>query len=140
MSFQDGQKYAAECVSAKLTASPKTGTEGIELRFQTEEGTTEDTLWLTDKTIDQVDRVLKILGVDPENFNPLNGDLDLLLGGRCILKMGAEEFKGKTKIRVHWIDPLEVPINRERVAAFFNRQKQKVPVAATAPDNDDIPF
>jgi hypothetical protein len=140
MAFEDGGKYVAECIAAELTSSPTTGNDGIELTFQTEEGITTHTLWLTEKNRDQVYRTLSALGVpDPTHFDPLEGDLSLICGASCVLIMGAEEYNGKTRMRVRWINR-KAPVKRESVAAYFRRQNQKAPVAATGPDDDDIPF
>jgi hypothetical protein len=140
MPFQDGRKYAAECISAELTQSPTKGTPGIELGFRTDEGNTHHTLWLTDKTREQLHRALRALGIlDPESFNPLHGDLSLLVGATCSLKMGAEQYGGETTIRVQWINPPRVPVARERVAAYFGKRHQTSPVPAEVSD-DDVPF
>jgi hypothetical protein len=138
--FEAGRKYAAQCISAELTQSRK-GTPAIELRFRTDEGTAQYDLWLTDNNWGQVFRVLNALGVvDAETFDPLNGDLSLLVGAPCTLKMAAEEFNGETRIVVKWIDPPRVPVDRERVAAYFGKREQTPPVPAGEPDDDDVPF
>jgi hypothetical protein len=124
MPFEDGQKYAAECISAELTQS-QNGTEGIELLFRAGEGTTPYTLWLTEQNRQQVNRVLENLGADPSNFDPLDGDLSMLVGAHCTLTMGSQEYMGKTRMRVRWIDPPKASVKLERVAAYFSGGRKK---------------
>jgi hypothetical protein len=142
MPFEEGKQYPAECVSAELMDSPRTGTQGIELEFHTVEGNAQYILWLTNRNRDQVNRTLSILGVsNPSDFlqRPDDDDLARLVGAHCNLKMGADKYKGKTTVCVKYINSSKTAVDRERAAAFF-RNGSETAVTASEPDDDDVPF
>jgi hypothetical protein len=143
MAFEDGRKYPAVCVAAEFTQSLKVGTEGIELTFNTDEGTTTHTLWLTDKNRPQVYRSLAALGIaDPTAFDLAGEDLQQLVGRKCSLKMGADEYQGKSRIVVQWINSPTSSVELQKAARFFpHAGKKAVAVAVTLEvTDDDVPF
>jgi hypothetical protein len=149
MTFTDGQRYAAEVVAADLITSSRTGTEGIELRFDTEEGSTTHVLWLTERNRENVWRALAALGIqDASRFHPVR-DMEQLIGARCTLTMGNEEYRGKTSVRVQWINPLRAAATadaRQRAMAFFGHETAAAVALGTedrviaVDDDDDVPF
>jgi hypothetical protein len=145
MAFTDGQRYAAEVIAADLITSSHTGTEGIELQLNTEEGQTTHVLWLTEKNRDNVWRSLEALGVkDASRFHPVHG-MEQLIGAHCTLTMREEEYRGRTRVRVRWINQRHAAVTDsavDRALRFFGHETDAATLVADGRSivDDDIPF
>jgi hypothetical protein len=138
MAFIADQRYEATVKSARISYS-KNGNSGIEITFDTPEGQTVHTLWLTPPNYENVCRSLDALGIeDPTHFHAIK-DIPLLTGARCTLVMGEEQYMGKIKIRVKWINSLRPEASADVLAkalAFFGHGAN----GGEEPEDPECPF
>lgn len=151
MAIEAGKKYDATVASACLTCSASKGTPGILIVFETDAGEIEDTIWMTHKTADRAKKTLGLLGADPEKLisrTYLENIGVVLTGHECEITTTSEEYNGKTRVRVQWVNERGSPglTGDElsgRVAYLFGGPK---PVAIPQPkkqeavDDTDVPF
>lgn len=106
MPIEADQSYDA-VVTAARTSESESGTPGIFLAFETSAGDITHTLYVTEKTRESVVRSLGNLGIqedalasdefweDPGQF---------LVNAECSIKTAEDEYKGKTRVVVRWIN------------------------------------
>jgi hypothetical protein len=146
MALQAGKRYNVEIVSANLTESQNTGSPGIEVHFECEEGTIDHTFWLTEKSKKYVKKDLKTLGLEEDSLESTTfmDNIDTAMSGqKCSILTYEDEYNGKKKLKVKYINkPLvaggEAPLAK-RAASFFSG-KPDAPNAAVQITDDDVPF
>jgi hypothetical protein len=86
----------------------KNGSAGLRLTLIVDEGPeegakTEYTGWLTPAAEDRtITTFAKVFGIDI-----VNGDIDSLIGRRARVSVEMEEYDGKIRAKVAWLNPLE---------------------------------
>lgn len=139
MPFKAEREYVVRCTTAQLVSSSQKGTPGIWLGLHNEEeGDIEHTLWLSPKTKDQVEKVLReAFGVSPEKLKRPDffEQIDFYLASKEVqITTKAETYNGKERIRVQWINPVgEAPADQASIA----RNAASLWSGAT---DEDIPF
>ena len=147
MAVDSGQTYNATVGSACLTESVNKGTPGILVVYRTDDGDIEDTIWLTPKTADRARGTLTILGADPKQLASWTylENIGLVVSGHeCEITTVDEEYNGKKRVRVQWVNPRKTAGERGalvgRVAHLFGGPKPKDEPKNQEIKDDDIPF
>lgn len=143
--FEPNRTYNVRVASAYLMESQKK-TAGIELSFHDDiHGEIVHTLWLTPNTAERVRKDLETLGVKEEVYSRdsfLENCGDYLTGKECSITTFEEEYNGKRRVKVQWINKptveSDVPLAK-RAAALLSGK----PVAndhGADLDSSDVPF
>lgn len=151
MAVRPGCKYEAEVVQADLITSTNSGTPGVWLVFQTDDGQIEHTLWISNKSRQSVIANLKKLGMSDAEIASQAGlsNVGAILAGngkRVEIITFEEEYKGKKRTKVQWINEIKAKpspgASPARLAAAILGGKQPVTQSASNKDisDDDIPF
>src|SRR5687767_14239824 len=98
--------YNFTVTSGNLMQSRK-GTHGFQIFLECDEGTTEFTIWLTDGNRNNALDAFKALGVSQRDLASrgfVEHQLPQAIVGRMVYGwMKAEEYNGKSRIKVDWI-------------------------------------
>jgi hypothetical protein len=155
--FPNGN-YRARAVSMALGRSSNKGTDLVAIEFELkQEGYEGQRItkhsYFTEKTIDRTFEELRICGWQSDDLTDTTG-----LGSTEVeLVIEAEEFEGKTRSKVQWVNrpgaiALKAPMSADQAKEFAARMKERA-AAARARSNqnggatgsvgdgaDDIPF
>lgn len=158
MGFVGGMKYLVEVAGAAWITSQNTGSRGLQLDLESEEGGISGMIWVTERSAEVAERQFRALGVSDEQLtdpNYMEYQLPADLLGRSVkIATEEEEYKGRTSVKVKGIYP---PVQETAsgigggVANVFRKYKglpeaNAKPQAAPASDggaaimDDDIPF
>lgn len=145
MSLQPNQKYNATVGFASFIESQNTGTPGINITFECEEGSIDHTIWVTPKSREIAIRDLKTLGIKEEDLKSqvfLENIGTALLGAECSITTYEDEYKGKKKLKVQWINEKRAPASVSAVSRAVSLFGGGVPsqVDAKVVDDSDVPF
>lgn len=147
--FEPNRTYNVRVASAYLMESATKHTPGIELSLEhPEHGTIIHTLWLTSKTVEGVRKSLEAMGIKEDlysrpTFQENCGDY--LSGKECSIQTFEEEYNGKRRVKVQWINKPVTPSAggpaelAKRAAALLSGK----PVAndhGADLDSSDVPF
>jgi len=147
--FESNRDYNVCVRSAYLIESQVKHTPGIELSLEHEDhGTITHTLWLTPKTVEGVRNALAAMGIDEATFSRpsfLENCNNHLAGAQCSINTFEEEYNGKRRVKVQWINPPVTPSAggpaqlAKRAAALLSG-KPAANDHAIELDSSDIPF
>ncbi|HRT94003.1 MAG TPA: DUF669 domain-containing protein [Planctomycetota bacterium] len=103
--------YKCLVVDAELVRSQNDNV-GLNVQFEVLEGDYEGrhvwhSFWLTEKNIPYVKRDLAILGYEAKTASDLMRAKAHLVNKKAILRVGVEEYEGRTRNRVKWFSRLE---------------------------------
>lgn len=126
MPVQAGKTYTATVLNAHLGESQAKGTPALFFQFETPDGEIEHALFITDKTRE---RIVKTMGecfgvtLDQLRSRTFLDNLAATLAGReCSISTVSEEYKGKDRVRVQWMNPKRKEADgnlTKRAAEFF---------------------
>lgn len=152
MAYEANQQYQVSVSGAGLTFSSQ-GRPGLELYFtHPDHGEIKEVLWISEKTQERLEKTLReVFGITPERYeNPLFYEEagSYLSGKPCYITTALDEYQGKTRVRVQWINreakkPAEAidKAKLARKAAEIMRRGRSTAPAASAPfDDGDVPF
>lgn len=150
--------FGAEVVAAALTVAQGTGTEQVAVQFRFMEGADEGStiteyLALSDAALPYTVEKLRTCGWTGDDISVL----DMLVGTRVRLKVVHEDYQGKTRARVRFINPWRElkRLAAEETQGIAARLRSKIaaidaaagngaapvpPAATKNPAEDDIPF
>ena len=152
MPVQPDAKYDATVLVAELReAKPKPGNEHgtayIFIKFQTDDGTVDGVIWLTENTVERATTDLVTLGAEAEKLKTweyLNDIGAAIQGGRCNITTEENEYEGKKSVRVKWINAHRRAGAKtaSRVAQLFGGTAAPEPVSNNRQsiDDSDVPF
>ncbi|RPH38327.1 hypothetical protein EHM92_00150 [bacterium] len=153
MSLKADTKYSGKVAEGSQLYTTQTGTVGYQVMLETEDEQTSFTIWLTEKNRARASKAFETLGVDPENLKSqayLEYQLGVdIVGKEVSFGTKAEEYNGRTTIKVAWIGKKSDPNLARGAASFFGgggkgtgssgpsepSTKQEDPIT-----DDDIPF
>lgn len=151
--FEANRDYNVRVASAYLIESAAKHTPGIELTLENDEaGSIVHTLWLTPKTVESVRKSLENMGVKEEQYSRasfLDNANDYLRGAECSIRTFSEEYNGKSRVKVQWINKPFLPSAggadglAKRAAAMLGGGKTEMtPAQSTArvADDENVPF
>ena len=103
--------YECMVIDAEIVKSQNDNV-GLNVQFQVVKGDHEGrhvyhTFWLTQKNIPYVKRDLAILGYEAKTASDLMKAKGPLMNKKAILRVGQEEYEGRTRNRVKWFSRLE---------------------------------
>lgn len=154
MGLMGGVKYPMTVARAEWITSQNTGSRGLQVDFECDEGGITGVIWCTEKSAAMAERQMKALGATDEQII----DADYLeyqfpveiVGRQAKVETYDDEYKGKTTVKVKAIYPLVTEAGGgigAGVANLFRREKglpeaNAKPKVAPVPDaiEDDIPF
>lgn len=159
MALRADQTYSGHIRSAAAVFSGS-GTPGIQINLECQDGKISHTFWLTEKTVKRVEKTLTEIGCRSEDLYNENGldNIDEILADREVsFTTVSEEYKGDTRIKVQWVNKPRGDSNGKTAASaaasLFSGKKLEAPVAAPAqrpapssapmlPEltDDDVPF
>lgn len=132
------ERYAAKVERPKLTTNDK-GSDGIFVHFNCgTHGNISHTIWLTPARIEYAQKDLNNLGVSTEKLASdefWDNITQWLDGAECEIVIGEEEYNGKTRLKVKFINATvkaASPGASKRLAGLFSSR-----VAATAGSSAD---
>jgi len=109
MGFMGGMKYLVEVAGAAWITSQNTGSRGLQLDLESEEGCIVGMIWVTERSAEVAERQFKALGVTDEQLcDPAYMEYQLpaeLLGRSVKIATEEEEYKGRTSVKVKGIYP-----------------------------------
>lgn len=133
-----------------------TGSLGISIQIECPDGTIQHTWWVSEKTKDRVKKNLLEIGVPEQSLTSvtaLEGIGDVMNGTEVEFTTISEEWKGKERVRVQWVNPPKkntgVDPAKQLAALFGNGQvttASKLPAAADKISDhleitdEDVPF
>lgn len=140
--------YEAEVVDAELGVT-STGKEQVAVKFNIEgTGTIVWYGYFTEGTVERTLESLEYCGFKGDDISKL----DQLKGHKAQIVVEAEEWDGKVRSRVRWVNRIGGPMLKEKMddtrkTSFAERMKgnllarrQKKIDSGIDPDGDDIPF
>ena len=139
-------KYNGTVMPGSALTETGTGTVSFQVNLQCEDGNAVYNIWMTDKNRENARKAFTALGVTPEQLQDSNYfeyQLGQDIEGREVaFGTKAEEYKGKTTIKVAWIgkhrDQLDGGL--ASAAAKFFGGKGKEPNEDKWSDNPEDPF
>ena len=119
-------------VTAHILTKTGTGKEQLAITFEDEEG--NRITWygyFTEKTIDRTMETLAILGWDAEKYDHRIAslhDTDILVGAEAEIVVEAEEYEGRTRHKVRWVNAVgaggaQDPLSAGEAADFSERMR-----------------
>ena len=134
-------------VSHKI-GTARSGTRSVDVRFMVEDGEGWEivgNIWLTDKAWEMARKSLKAIGfdVDKQSTKLLDTNKELLAGNKCNITVAEEEYKGKTSLKVKFINPLSEAPSEDIFAKWDKklREAKKKPDETTGEVEDaSVPF
>lgn len=126
-------RYTATVQSAELGQSAEKGTPFLALLCQTEQG--EDLtafLYLSDAAFERTTKTLReVFGFD----NDFETVVEQVTGKECSIVVEAEEYEGKERMRIKWVNPVGggagKPLeNAGSLLAQLSAKAKRIPVAA----------
>jgi hypothetical protein len=139
MAFEPNRDYDVEVTDAAMVTSNQKGTPGIEIHFANEDGDTiSHTLWITPKTKDNVAKALERLGMGKATYTKpgFYAQVGTFLSGRkCSISTTEEEYQGKRRVKVQWVNAFKKPIPKdlaESIASMMGDAEGDV--------EDEVPF
>jgi len=94
--------YDAEVIDHGLTETRNTGTPQVAVRFRTDHGEITGYFFLTDRAIEHTVEKLHAMGFRGRSFAELNNNV--LVGNRCSITVQHEEYQGRTKARIAFVN------------------------------------
>jgi len=155
MGLTGGVKYPMTVTRAEWITSQNTGSRGLQVDFECEEGGITGVIWCTEKSAQMAERQMKALGATEDQIidaDYLEYQFPVDVAGReANVETVEEEYKNKVSIKVKAIYPLAADGGSgigAGVANLFRREKglpeaSAKPKAAPAPTPDDdleVPF
>lgn len=95
-------EYTAEVMSTQLTTT-ETGTPFIIIRFSTAKGEMDGWFCLNEASLPYTIEKLDNIGWTGDEIGELD-QTDILVGKRCFIVVGEEEYKGKIRPRVKFVN------------------------------------
>lgn len=148
MKLEDGGRYPARVEGARLTTSDN-GSDGIAMRFNCgEHGGISHTIYLTPARLEYAERELNNLGIDSKKLRSdefWDNIGQWLEGAECEIVIGEEEYQGKKRLKVKFINPVAKPARAgapARLAGLFGGRSSTQTYAddyATAAHDHDAP-
>lgn len=150
MSIKADKKYNFEIIGGEWIES-NNGTLGFQIFLECEDGNADFTIWLTDNNREVAQRLFnKALGVSLDQLKDqffMQHQLPSFVKGK-IISGGTEEqeWKGKKKVRVKWINTKSQSTdgNLAGAASFFfggaPPQAENQDEGRQPGDEDDVPF
>lgn len=152
MAYEANQQYQVTVSGAGLAFSSQ-GRPGLQLFFtHPEHGEIKETLWISEKTQERVEKTLReVFGITPERYeNPLfYEEADMYLNGKpCYITTATDEWQGKVRVRVQWInkEPKKEAENIDKAALarkaaeVMRRGRGAQTASTTDAGGDDVPF
>lgn len=153
MGLLGGVKYPMTVSRAEWITSQNTGSRGLQVDFECDEGGITGMIWCTEKSAAMAERQMKALGATDEQII----DADYLeyqfpveiVGRQAKVETYDDEYKGKTTVKVKAIYPLVTESGGgigAGVANLFRRERGLPEAGAKAkpapvPDDElEIPF
>lgn len=154
MGLMGGVKYPMTVTRAEWITSQNTGSRGLQVDFECDEGGITGVIWCTEKSAAMAERQMKALGATDDQIidaDYLEYQFPVDVSGRqAKVETYDDEYKGKTTVKVKAIYPLVTEAGGgigAGVANLFRREKglpeaNAKPKAAPAPETveEDIPF
>lgn len=146
MPLQPNSKYNVTVGFASFIESQNTGTPGIQITFECEEGSIEHTIWVTPKSREFAVRDLKTLGIREQDLSSmpfLENIGTALLGAECSITTFEDEYKGKKKLKVQWINDKRKAASGSavsRAASLLGGSPVTVPADDHGITDEDVPF
>jgi len=130
MAFEVGKKYQIIIVDADRVES-KTGTLGLNVKLRSQDGASEiwHTEWITAKTEANFLKRMGEFGIERgvlESEEFWEDPLSVLAGKKGQIETMLDEYDGRNRVRVKWLNGLERPSSvskgtASRFAEFFRR-------------------
>ena len=103
--------YTCIVIDAEMVKSSNDNI-GLNVQFEVLEGEYEGrhvyhTFWLTEKNLPYVKRDLAILGYEAKTASELLKAKNKLMHKKAVLRVGQEEYEGRTRNRVKWFARIE---------------------------------
>lgn len=155
MGLTGGVKYPMTVTRAEWITSQNTGSRGLQVDFECDEGGITGVIWCTEKSAAMAERQMKALGATDDQIidaDYLEYQFPVDVAGRqAKVETYDDEYKGKTTVKVKTIYPLVAEAGGGGIGAgvanLFRREKglpeanAKPKAAASAEDIEgDIPF
>ena len=109
MSYEPNQRYVVTIVDATIVKA-KTGTPGIEFALTSDIGDIYHTEWVkNEEKADKVKATLVAIGIPAETIEKREFWLapgEALAGKRCSIVTMEDEWDGKKRVKVQWLNPL----------------------------------
>lgn len=150
MGLMGGVRYSMTVSRAEWIVSQNTGSKGLQVDFECEEGGITGVIWATEKSAQMAARQMKALGatedqlIDPDY---LEYQFPVDIAGRSAkVETYDDEYKGRTTVKVKAIYPLVADSGAGIGAGVANlfRQEAGLPPAdakkKSSEIEDDIPF
>lgn len=146
MPFQPDQTYVCRVADCYATTSSQKGTKGVALKLTHETaGDIYHTLWLAsnEQKTRFIDLMQKAFGIKPEVLKSASfwEDPMTLVGGKDVeIKTRSDEYQGKTRVVVGFINPLNSKrlASADDFAAFFGGGEEQT--APLFPETEPNPF
>lgn len=154
MAYEANQQYQVTVSGAGLTFSSQ-GRPGLEVYFtHPDHGEIKEVMWISEKTQERVEKTLReVFGIAPERYeNPLFYEeaAMYLSGKQCFITTSLDEWQGKSRVRVQWInkepkkaaESIDKATLARKAAEVMRKGRAAAPVAsAPVPfDDGDVPF
>lgn len=101
-----GPDFIATILDHSYRESKVKGTLSFCVIFETEHGTIYGDLYMTEKTIEKTIEKMRAMGWEGTDLQELN-DGTVLRGKKCRISVEHEEYDGKMRARVGWINPID---------------------------------
>lgn len=101
-----GPDFVATILDHSFRESKNKGTLSLCVIFQTEHGTLYGDFYLTERTIEKTIEKITAMGWEGTDLQELNYGT-VLRGNKCRISVEHEEFDGKTRAKVGWVNPID---------------------------------
>jgi hypothetical protein len=142
MALYEGWKGIATIKRAFFTKA-ESGTRGICMGYATDDGSIDHTWYMTPNTADRLaENLEKCFGIKRAQLNAafLERIGEVLVGKMCRLTIKGEDYKGKRRLVVEWMNPVGGIMEEEDfswVASLFGADDDG---SGQQPSEDDSPF
>jgi hypothetical protein len=134
-------KYHGTVASGSQLMESSSGTPGFQVMLECEDGNASFVIWLTEKNRKNADKYLKVLELDQSKLQDttyLEYGLGQEIEGRKVtFGTKAEEYNGKTTVRVSWIGKASSDNLARTVSKYFGGNPPETKPVIT---DEDIPF
>jgi hypothetical protein len=132
-------KYRARVLSHALAESKENGTPSVKIHFEllynldspeveTHKSIYHD-LWLSEKAFNRsMDVLVDVLGWKGSNLSELNDSPDLLADSECVLVTNLEEYNGKTRIKVKFVNSIQKKLDSSKAKTLSEKLASKVAI------------